>query len=750
MSEPSARVGVLLVPGTGDQRPGDTLTAMGEPLLNWIHDWLRGSPEQKRGTLRYTDVTLSGQTDAGVEAPAYARVEIGVSVAPDKQLHDSWLFCEARWGESPGETEPFRLMLWLATRGPMLVYWHFYLNAFRKARRGDLWRTGYFLSAPILAGTFQLLVTIGFLLIVPPVKAWRAAVTRAARRLALTLSDGHLLAEHDLYRASVVKRVKDAFNWLSDRVETVILIAHSHGVSVAYETLMTTAKTDQCGCLIALGSTLEKLEFLRTVRTHRFGLTAAALFAPVMGLALAFSWIGVSNILRLGSHPGTATGWQFGLGAFLAVASLWLTIWLLICLKEYRIILAGEFSSLALESRTPQLYWLDLCATHDPFPMGDASQIPSGFVHSVRVSNDGALLHDHSSYFANESDGICAIWTAIGTYSNADPLQSDAYSQLNRVAKEHRRDTRILTNARLAVLLTAIVVPWALAQDLVTLGRSIVELAADASFQSALSPIGMFTTTMIWIFRRLLGVGIALRASHGLLGGLVVLSLLTCWWGAFTGTVRAITKARWRHVCRSTSRPPSPTAFFLVSATGFVLANLPIVLSGLLLFAPQALTLQVLAQTLVNTIALALTLVGAMVVALGPWVVRRDLWSTKPWSERVVALVRPVGWAAWCLIGAFMVSSRRQEQLVFECQVVVMILFLIYGGAWQVLAITQREERMAHHWRLIVIGLPPAAWLVATTFASIPDAPLVASLVYAAVATSAIGIAALRRPRSIA
>lgn len=40
--EPKAQIGILLVHGIGDQQPGETLINMGEPLVNWLSDWLQG------------------------------------------------------------------------------------------------------------------------------------------------------------------------------------------------------------------------------------------------------------------------------------------------------------------------------------------------------------------------------------------------------------------------------------------------------------------------------------------------------------------------------------------------------------------------------------------------------------------------------------------------------------------------------------------------------------------------------------
>ena len=107
------------------------LYRFGEPLLDWMRDWLRGDGRRnRRGTLTVGQARLT--TDG---APAYAVAEVSAeakpatpeSTAPAIVASERWLVCEGWWGGSVQAPPSWNLILWLWSRTPLLVYWHFYL-----------------------------------------------------------------------------------------------------------------------------------------------------------------------------------------------------------------------------------------------------------------------------------------------------------------------------------------------------------------------------------------------------------------------------------------------------------------------------------------------------------------------------------------------------------------------------------------------------------------------------------------------
>src|SRR5262249_55476522 len=135
---PKADIGVLLVHGIGDHKEGETLTSFGEPLVDSLREWLRGTADPESAeNLALTEARLKAVRNEA-ESPAYAVMTIS-AIENASGLHklsfESWLLCEAWWGESVQPPRPLRLLTWLWTRGPMLIFWHFFLGF--QARRSD-------------------------------------------------------------------------------------------------------------------------------------------------------------------------------------------------------------------------------------------------------------------------------------------------------------------------------------------------------------------------------------------------------------------------------------------------------------------------------------------------------------------------------------------------------------------------------------------------------------------------------------
>jgi hypothetical protein len=197
-----ADVGVLLVHGIGDHQEGQTLTAFGEPLVDWLREWLRGRAGAQAGGAEVTGAHAGGAVEVAAarlrgEAGSPARARVWVSAhgpGPGAVAREEWLFCEAWWGDSVQPPSAVRLLPWLFTRGPLLIYWHFFLGVAAQGGRDPTPRqTWSSLVAFLLAGLCQLVVSAAMLLWLVPIGPWRRAVVAAVRTLTLTLGDSYVL-----------------------------------------------------------------------------------------------------------------------------------------------------------------------------------------------------------------------------------------------------------------------------------------------------------------------------------------------------------------------------------------------------------------------------------------------------------------------------------------------------------------------------------------------------------------------------
>ena len=306
-----ADVGVLLVHGIGDHKEGETLVSFGEPLFDWLREWLLGKGDvRSRGHVRVTEARLLATRTEPV-SPAYAEVELSLTdEARDAEPPERWLVTEAWWGDSVQPPRTLRLLGWLLTRGPLLIYWHFHVGPLRKTEepQSRMWLA---LVALLLAGLMQTVVLVAIVLSLIPFGPWRRFVLNAVRTLTLTLGDSFVLLEQDFQCAALVRRVERSLDWLAQRAIKLIVVAHSQGGAIAHEALRR-MRTNQVVSYISIGSGLEKLQFLRHVRDKRGGLGAAALLAPMMVLFVTVALGGVFG--------GLEGRWLVGLGFLFALA----------------------------------------------------------------------------------------------------------------------------------------------------------------------------------------------------------------------------------------------------------------------------------------------------------------------------------------------------------------------------------------------------------------------------------------------
>ena len=246
---------MLLVHGIGDQGEADALLSLGEPLIDWLREWLTGGgPEGlSHGRVQVDAARLRAVRTEAV-SPAFARVEVVMPHADALGCDtERWLFAEAWWGNSVQVPRVASLLAWMFTRLPLIVMWHFFGGqraavdpAEAAAPKSSFWNLpvpGFValaaksLLTPILIVLMQLVVAVAWLLWLVPFGAWRQALLDVVRVLTLTLGDSYVLLEQDVQHAALVSRVRRHLQWLQARVQKVVVVAHSLGGAIAHDAL---------------------------------------------------------------------------------------------------------------------------------------------------------------------------------------------------------------------------------------------------------------------------------------------------------------------------------------------------------------------------------------------------------------------------------------------------------------------------------------------------------------------------------
>lgn len=277
-------LGVLFVHGIGGQRQGDTLIRFGEPLYRWLEGWLgRGEPP------RHEDFDLEiaeSRLKPGSAEPASLRVSVPWPDADSTPR--KWLLAESWWGtafEAPGAAD---VAFWAAGFGPRVI-----------SRRGgrmvkavdDSYQAGWeeleevnsfvgllinmtvipwvvhlgWLSARAVIGLWMMFLTIVLWLLllvavlplslVPPL---RPLLIRLQLTLSNVIGDTYVLERSPFAFAAMTSAVQRDLDWLEERAESLVVVAHSQGSVIADRALRDRPRNSVVR-FVTLGSALRLL-----------------------------------------------------------------------------------------------------------------------------------------------------------------------------------------------------------------------------------------------------------------------------------------------------------------------------------------------------------------------------------------------------------------------------------------------------------------------------------------------------------
>lgn len=565
-NDPRAEVGVLLVHGIGEHGEGDTLLSFGEPLIDWLREWLDGPSDGvdrkgavPRGRVEVLSARMRAERDKS-ESPAYARVDItafgppgdGPAGAGRAEETERWLFAEAWWGDSVKVPAALQLLVWMLLRAPLLVYWHFHGGARldRELDSNSFWAVlaaglrG--ISACVMALALQAVVLVSIVLWAIPIGPWRRALLAAVRTLTAILGDSFVLLEQDIQRATLVQRVRSSLDWLQARTLRVVVIAHSQGAAIAHAALKASPFPRLRG-YISVGSGLEKLEMLRLVRQDGSGVWAAQLVglsALCLVLIVLQPWVGWT------SEKGLAWLGAAILVLGVAVAAVGSMVG---AMKQYQQALASRLSGFGLRTSTgARIGWADIHAGMDLVPMGSNSQLAEyDFVDQIKVTNEASVVSDHVRYFDTRGDFAPRCWALLSSVSSVLSFAGEDQARLERLRRWHRVRSIGLVIGQCLNPATAVVAALLAGGAVLAIGESLMALLdqAELSWLHRLLSWtgGLLAGGFLW-----LSPPNATRqdSAHTIVGALAILGAVVGWWMLVTGLWRASSQRLARQVAR--------------------------------------------------------------------------------------------------------------------------------------------------------------------------------------------------------
>jgi hypothetical protein len=227
-------LGVLLVHGIGTQPCGETLVRWGDVLIKCIQ---RATRDRVR-----TRIAAAGRTwDTALENPTTAVLKLRSTTHQEQP----WLLMDGWWADvfvSPSYRE---LVSWSVRAIPWAIAIHvgqrFWNTAGREKFSRNLASIGIatlqLLIGLALAPLLIILLALALVLGLLPIPKVRSFVLAVQGTLVSSMGDCLAFVESPMRAALIRTRVLNRLNWLKERCDHTVIIAHSQGAAVVLDAL---------------------------------------------------------------------------------------------------------------------------------------------------------------------------------------------------------------------------------------------------------------------------------------------------------------------------------------------------------------------------------------------------------------------------------------------------------------------------------------------------------------------------------
>jgi len=496
---------VLFVHGIGEQKEGETLAAFGEPLVEWMREWVigHGAPRSAQEERR-----ASGIPDDGVEVtyaslfpsrrysadPAHAEVEIRITNAQQKQRSQRWLFAEGWWGEQVLAPSVFDLVGWLFSRGVWVAFvwlaeraWQFTHPRYEEP---DTWRERILRALDItrwryvawpyaifwfllLAIGLQILLVLAWIVALLPIPVIRRYIAVGLQLATLILGDSYGLVANETQRGAILTRFGETVGWLKARCDRVVIVAHSQGTAVVHAAIQSSFIAPP-PLLITFGSGLAKLSQLRMGELTYPGFIGAS--AWIVPAALATALLLVWDRLGFGTIAWIETlTWTVGFAGLFCLLAAWFA-WFKTRVDERRLPAASGQAG----------RWIDLYASSDPVPQGPLSvHLPKWNIVSERIINRRSVLGDHTTYWQNKPEFVTRVVAELDRESpvlGIPPLQSDA--EYEHAVVHHHRTIFALSSAFWITAISLVAIGLQRFESFASAGKAVIEELEASGFDT--------------------------------------------------------------------------------------------------------------------------------------------------------------------------------------------------------------------------------------------------------------------------
>jgi hypothetical protein len=539
-----AALGVLFVHGIGSQTRGLTLTECAGELVDWWRAWLPhlgGAVQVERTVLALEPARYQ---------PAHSVVRLDSATGPNRVvLAESW------WAADFPPPAFSELATWMLTFGSwivishMLAFWQAWAaRVFPRPKwlRGMVSSAAAVLGLAVAAGALflvQILLLVLGLLAVLPVPSIRRWVTGVVLGLESLIGDSFAFSGNPIANSAVTSRVRLDLDWLAERCDSIVVVAHSQGAAIAVRALehyLVQVRSEHAWRvhrLITYGSGLVKLtqleDLTRPPRGYPGIIRYLWIIIAVVAVALPFvareTYLSTARIwTALRTAPGSiwfdpASFQQpMSFTPFLLLSGLMagtgLVVWVAVVARRRFERARAQVREVA-ERLCWHLDWTDLYASSDPVPNGPLfSEAPPPRFTGREVTNARNFARDHVTYWRNVDEFVGHVAREIDTVAGVASVPDDVTFDA-AVARRQRRVGWLVWLRRVTVA-AALVSVLSQANWFTVLGATHVVPPLAAILPAFVSQIGSALAASPSPILRAIATAVCFMLGAATLGGL--------------------------------------------------------------------------------------------------------------------------------------------------------------------------------------------------------------------------------------
>lgn len=488
-------LGVLFVHGVGEQQQGDTLTEMGDALIQWMKRWVeRPPPGQVTGSEGEIRILSASLREPGDDLVSFSNLALEIAVPQgDGRQTTNWLVGESWWADVFRPPSFAEFAAWGMSVGQWEAVTQI-LDIFERLRlpshapgalRAALWPIAVMLMAilvlaSIAASSLMILLAAALTILrLIPIGPVQQAALAGQRTMAMGAGDAFILVRSPARFAAMVSRVRDDLAEMREYCDEVIVVAHSQGAQVAWEAIRRSDPGPEAipkglSRFVTFGQALRRLKLLYRV-TH-LELDGTVLRSIVGGIAAQLGLVlllgSVADVLLNGGRalhavlswlpgdPGDAFGPFFAV--LLAAVVAGETV-VLAAARRYDTCSAKALTT-EIEAATKDnatFEWIDLWASADPISNGSLLPSPPARVTTWRIHNLGSPILDHVVYWNNLTEFVAAVATDLGNRAFPEsPYFPAAYPHPRLIAASQQHGARVTTLTLLRIGWVGTVLAW--------------------------------------------------------------------------------------------------------------------------------------------------------------------------------------------------------------------------------------------------------------------------------------------------